>query len=70
MLSILKAQGSVDSSEPNEIITEEFVLNIHYVIHVLPSSYFSIHNRKNHQKIYYTREGKQTFFVTKQVQLF
>ena len=42
----------------------------YYIIQALPSTQFSIHNQKNHQKIYYKREGKQTFFVNKQDQLF
>jgi len=33
---------------------------IHYVIRVLPSSSFSMHNFKNHQKIPRKRESKQT----------
>jgi hypothetical protein len=34
---------------------------IHYVIHALPSNLFSLHNRKNDQKIGCKREGKQSF---------
>ena len=40
----------------------------YYVICALPSSSFSIHNLKNHQKIPCKRQGKQTFFC-KQTQL-
>ncbi len=42
---------------------------IHFVIHALPSSLFSMHTLKNHQKISGKKEGKQTFFVNKQNQL-
>ncbi len=39
-----------------------FKTYIHYLIHALPSSLFSMHNFKNHQKIPLKREGKQTVF--------
>jgi len=52
------------------LIKEVISLKIHYVIRVLPSSSFSMHNFKNHQKIPRKRESKQTFFVNKHNQLF